>query len=66
MKRIPLDSGVLAGQGGGGSRIVTVPNPAPGVGSTSGDKTLSTEVPIESVSTNTGNLAPKSGDLLPK
>jgi GTPase involved in cell partitioning and DNA repair len=66
MKQTPIDSSVLAGQGGGGSWSVTRPNPAPPQGPTGGDGTLSTEVHVGKAPSNGGGLAPKSGDLLPK
>jgi hypothetical protein len=57
-----IPSAVLAGQGGGGSRIFTVPNPPPAQGSSSGDASLSVEVPVGTVPANTGAPAVKSGD----
>ncbi len=62
MKTSTIDSSVLAGQGGGGSRLVSVPNPAPGVGQMAGDKSLSTEVQVGPAPVNSGGLAPKGGE----
>ena len=64
-----INPSVLAGQGGGGSFSVTVPNPAPGVGPQGGDAdgNLSTQINPGPASVNEGGTrpAPTSGDLLP-
>ena len=65
MKATPIDSSVLAGKGGGGAwgvgTVNTGSNPAAGP---QGDKSLSTEVTVGPVPSNTSAVAPKSGDLL--
>jgi hypothetical protein len=65
MKATVIPNSALTGTGGGGSRIVNVPTVTPMQGQ-QGDSTLSTQVPIEPASVNSGGVAPKSGDLLPK
>ncbi len=60
-KATVISTDVLAGQGCGGSRIVSVPNPAPGQGPSGGDKALSTEVQVGPLSSNPPTPAPKAG-----
>ena len=62
MRITKIDSKVLSSQGSAGSFGLGVPNPAPGVGSQGGDKSLSVETPVGTVPANTGAVAVKSGD----
>ena len=65
MKSTIINPGILGGQGSIGA-VPMVSNPAPSIaGPASGDSTLSTQVNVGTASTNTGNLAPKNGTLVP-